>query len=131
MYDILYCCTVPSPTITTSPSGTVQGAMVGGSLLVQCIVDTVDGVEPSLVNINWMGPRGDLIVNTNRVTVSQITSSGNTYYRSLELTPLFEEDEGTYTCHVSIFETSSSHSVIVQSLDGMVQRPIEHHTLMN
>ena len=110
--------TVPPPTITASPSGTVQGAMVGDPLLVQCIVDTVDGVEPSLVNISWMGPGGDLIVNTSRVTVSQITSSDNTYNRSLIFTKLFEDDAGIYTCSVLIIENNRSSSFDLQSFIG-------------
>ena len=92
--------------------------MVGDPLLVQCIVDTVDGVEPSLVNINWMGPGGDLTVNTSRVTVSQITSSNKTYSSSLHFTSLFEDDEGMYTCLVMIFETQGSHSFEVETLIG-------------
>ena len=92
--------------------------MVGDPLLVQCIVETVDGVEPSLVNISWMGPGGDLIVNTSRVTVSQMTFSDNTYSRSLHFTPLCKDDEGTYTCFVMIFETNGSHSFEVQALIG-------------
>ena len=92
--------------------------MVGDPLLVQCIVETVDGVEPSLVNISWMGPGGDLIVNTSRVTVSQMTFSDNTYSRSFHFTPLFKDDEGTYTCFVLIFETNGSHSFEVQTLIG-------------
>ena len=93
--------------------------MVGDLLLVQCIVDIVDGVEPSLVNISWMGPGGkDLIVNTSRVTVSQITFSDNTYNRSLHFTSLFKDDEGMYTCFVMIFETNGSHSFEVQTLIG-------------
>ena len=111
--------TVPLPTITTSPSGTVQGAMVGDPLLVQCIVDTVDGVESSLVNINWMGPGGDLIVNTSRETVSQITSSNNTYNSSLHFTSLYEDDTGVYMCFVMILETNELSSFEIQALAGM------------
>ena len=92
--------------------------MVGDPLLVQCIVDTVDGVEPSLVNISWMGPGGDLIVNTSRVTVSQITSSDNTYNRSLIFTQLFEDDVGIYTCSVLIFENNRSSSFDLQPFIG-------------
>ena len=93
--------------------------MVGDSLLVQCIVDTVDGVEPSLVNISWMRPGGDLIVNTSRVNVSQITSIDHTYNRSLHFTSLFEDDAGVYMCFVMIFETKESSSFEIQTLAGM------------
>ena len=92
--------------------------MVGDPLLVQCIVDTVDGVEPSLVNISWMGPGGDLIVNTSRVTVSQISSSDSTYNRSLIFTKLFEDDAVKYTCSVLILETNGLSNVELQPLVG-------------
>ena len=113
-----YIHTVPFPTITTSPSGTVQGAIVGDPLLVQCIVDTVDGVEPSLVNINWMGSGGNLIVNTSRVTVRQIISSENTYNRCLIFTKLFEDDAGIYTCNVLILKTKGLSNFELQPLVG-------------
>ena len=93
--------------------------MVGDPLLVQCIVDTVDGVESSLVNASWVGPGGDLIVNTSRVAVSQITSSDNTYNRSLHFTSLFEDDAGVYMCFVMILETNESSSFEIQILAGM------------
>ena len=92
--------------------------MVGDPLLVQCIVDTVDGVESSLVNINWMGPGGDLIVNASRVTVSQITSSSNTYNSILRFSALFEDDAGEYLCFVMILETNMSSAFEVQMLVG-------------
>ena len=92
--------------------------MVGDPLLVQCIVDTVDGVEPSLVNINWMGPGGDLIVNTSRVTVSQITYRDTTYNSSLHFNSLSEDNEGMYRCLVMILETKGFHSFEVETLNG-------------
>ena len=123
MLEILYYFSiihiVPPPTITTTPNGTVQGAMVGDPLLVQCIVHTVYGVEPSLVSISWMGPGKDLVVNTSRVTVSQITSSHNTYNRSLHFTSLFEDNAGVYMCFGMIFETNESSSFEIQPLAGM------------
>ena len=93
--------------------------MVGDPLLVQCIVDTVDGVEPSLVNISWMGSGGDSVINTSSVTISQITSSDNTYNRSLHFTSLFEDDAGVYICFVMILETNKSSSFEIQTLAGM------------
>ena len=93
--------------------------MVGDPLLVQCIVDTVDGVEPSLVNISWMGPGGTLIVNSSRVTVSQIKPSDNTYNRSLHFTSLFENNAGVYMCIVMILEANESSPFEIQTLFGM------------
>ena len=107
--------TVP-PTVTTSPSGPIQGAMVGSPQLIHCIVSTISGVESSSVMIGWMVP-GGVITNDSRVTISPTTSSGNNYTSSLQFTYLMEGDEGTYTCNMTIFDTGGSRSVEIQTLD--------------
>ena len=62
--------TVPTPTVSITPSGPIQGAMVGSPQDIQCTVSTVSGVELSSVMISWMGPGGDTITNDSRVTIS-------------------------------------------------------------
>ena len=106
---------VPTPTVTISPSGPIQVAMVGSHQVINCTVSTVSGVESSSVVISWMGP-GGVITNDSGVTISPTTSSGNTYTSSLQFTYLMEGDEGTYTCNVMILETSRLQSVELQSL---------------
>ena len=100
--------------VTISPSGPIQGAMVGSPLVINCTVSTVSGVESRII-ISWMGP-GGVITSDNRVIISPTTSSGNTYTSSLQFTYLMEGDEGTYTCNVMILDTSGSQSVELQSL---------------
>ena len=107
--------TVPTPTVTISPSGPIQGAMVGSPQVINCRVSTVSGVESSLVMINWMGP-GGVITNDSRVTISPTTSSGNTYTSSLQFTYLMEGDEGIYTCNVMILDSNGSQSVELNPL---------------
>ena len=109
---------VPTPTITTLPSGPIQGAMVGSPQDIQCIVSTVSGVELSSVTISWMGPGGESIKIDSRVTISPTTSSGNNYTSSLQFTYLMEGDEGMYTCNVTILNTTVSNFVGVYSLTG-------------
>ena len=109
--------TVPTPAVTISPSGPIQGAMVGNPQVINCTVSTVSGIESSSVMISWMGPTGS-ITNDSRMTISPTTSSGNTYTSSLQFTYLMEGDEGTYTCNVMIMDTSGSQSVELQSLTG-------------
>ena len=109
---------VPTPTITTLPSGPIQGAMVGGPQDIQCIVSTVSGVELSSVMIIWMGPGGESITNDSRVTINQTTSSGNNYTSSLQFTYLMEGDEGMYTCNVMILNTVASNFIDVHNLTG-------------
>ena len=109
---------VPTPTITTIPSGPIQGAMVGSPQDIQCIVSTVSGVELSSVMISWMGPGGESITNDSRVTISPTTSSGNNFTSSLQFTYLMEGDEGIYTCNVMILETNVSHYIDLNYLTG-------------
>ena len=100
--------TVPTPTVSITPSSPIQGAMVGSPQDIQCIVSTVSGVELSSVMINWMGPGGDTITNDSRVTISPTSGSGNNYTSSLQFMYLMEGDEGTYECNVMILETNGS-----------------------
>ena len=107
---------VPTPTVTISPSGPIQGAMVGSPQVINCTVSTVSGVESSSVMISWMGPGGGSIISDSRVTIRPTTSSGNNYTSSLQFDYLMEGDNGTYTCNVTILETSESQSVELESL---------------
>ena len=109
---------VPASTITTLPSGPIQGAMVGSPQDIHCIVSTVSGVELSSVMISWMGPGGESISNDSRVTISPTTSSGNNYTSSLQFTYLMEGDEGMYTCNVMILETKSTNGIEIFELTG-------------
>ena len=109
---------VPLPTITTLPSGPIQGAMVGSPQDIQCIVSTVSGVELSSVMISWMGPGGESITTDDRVTISPTTSSVNNFTSSLQFTYLMEGDEGMYTCNVMILETNISYFIYLNNLTG-------------
>ena len=110
--------TVPTPTVSITPSGPIQGAMVGSPQDIQCTVSTVGGVEPHLVRISWMGPGGDTIRNNSRVTISPTSGSGNNYTSSLQFVYLMEGDEGTYECSVMILETIGSGFVIIRDIGG-------------
>ena len=102
--------------VTISPSGPIQGAMVGSPQIINCTASTVSGMESSSVMIGWMGPGGGSIMNNSRVTISPTTSSGNTYTSSLQFNYLMEGDEDMYTCNVTILDTSGLQSVELQSL---------------
>ena len=108
--------TVPTTTVTISPSGPIQGAMVGSPQVINCTVSTVSGVESSSVMISWMGPGGGYIINDSRVTISPTTSSDNNYTSILQFTYLMEGDEGTYTCNGASQGVARSQSVELQTL---------------
>ena len=116
MYFIIL---VPTPAITVSPSGPIQGAIVGDFQVINCIVNTVSGVDSSLVMINWIGPGGGSILNNSRVMISPTTSIGKNYTSSLHFTYLMEGDEGTYTCNVTILDTNAFQSVELLPLTSM------------
>ena len=123
MYIIITLHTVPAPTVTISPSGPIQGTMVGSPQDINCRVSTVSGVESSSVMISWMGPGGSITTSNGRVSIGSVTDDGNNMYtRSLQFTYLMEGDDGTYTCNVMILDTSASQSVELQSLTGTLLR---------
>ena len=112
--------TVPTPTVSITPSGPIQGAMVGSPQDIQCTVSTVSGVELSSVMISWMGPGGDTITNDSRVTINPTSGSGNNYTSSLQFMYLMEGDEGTYECNVMILETNRYVSIELTTLTGKI-----------
>ena len=110
--------TVPTPDVTISPSGPIQGAMVGNRQVIVCTVSTVSGVESSSVMIGWIGASGmGPVMTDSRVTISPTTSSGNNMYTSsLQFTYLMEGDEDNYICNIMILDTTESQSVELGSL---------------
>jgi len=111
--------TVLPPEITISP---IQGAMVGNSLTIECMVGTDDGVESSSVMISWMGPDGDTITNTSdsRVTISPATLNNTDYLSTLTFMYLKESDEGNYTCNGTILDTNEVASVMLEMLTSKI-----------
>ena len=108
--------TVPTPNVTISPSGPIQG-VVGSPQVINCTVSTISGVESSSVVISWVGPSATsamgpvMNINDSRVIISPTTSSGNTYTSSLQFIYLMEGVDGNYICNVMILEASASDLV--------------------
>ena len=109
---------VPTLAVIISPTGPIQGAMVGSPQVIVCTVNTSSEVQSSSVAISWIGPNGNNIMNASRVIISPTTSSSNSYTNSLQFTYLMEEDEGIYICNVMILQISESQSVILSSLNS-------------
>ena len=103
--------TVPPPNVTISPSGPIQGAMVGSPQVINCTVSTVSGVESSSVMISWMGPNGDIMNTSRTMIMDDYNSADNIYTSSLQFTYLMEGDEGAYTCNFMAEEISVPQSV--------------------
>ena len=114
----LFSLTVPTPTVSITPSSSIQGAMVGSPQDIQCTVSTVSGVELSSVMIRWINPRGDAIKNDSRVTIIPTSGISNSYSSSLRFMYLMEGDEGYYECSVMILDTRIPSFVIISNLHG-------------
>ena len=90
----------------------MQEVMVGDSQDIQCTVEVeFNGVEPNSVMFNWLGPEGNLIMNTSRVIVSSTNFSANTFVSTLQFSYLMAKDNGIYTCNVMILKTTQSDSI--------------------
>ena len=116
---VIYLYYIVIASVTISPSGPIQGTMVGSPQVINCTVSTVSGVESSSVMISWMGPGGNIDATNGRVSIGSVTAGGNNMYtRSLQFTYLMEGDNGTYICHGTVQGVNRSQSVELQSLTG-------------
>ena len=109
---------VAKPAVAILPFGPIQGAIVGNSLALHCVVYTVSGVELNSVLLTWMRPGGELITSDSRINISETTVSGNHFASHLRFVYLMEGDEGIYTCNVVILGTNSSDTVLLNVLTG-------------
>jgi len=100
-------------------SDSQQGIMVGSSQDIECIVQIpFDEAEPSLVMLNWTGPNGFYITNDSRVHISPLIFINSTFTSTLQFSYLMEGDEGTYTCNVTILNTTIPGNTEIKTLTG-------------
>ena len=116
MFKFLNYVIVPDPNIVIIPSGPIQGATVGNLQTIECVVNTVGGVELSSVMISWTGPNGSLITNNSRIIVNPVTFVGNNFASGLHFIYLMEGDEGTYICNVKILDIVKAGYVELSNL---------------
>ena len=114
------------PTLMVNTDTLNNQLMVGNPEEIICTVSDAVGVELNLVMISWMGPGGEIITNSSRVTISPTTSSGNDFTSRLLFEYLMEGDNGMYTCNVTILERRES-SVLDLSLIGKPAFPFLFH----
>ena len=89
---------------------------MGNFLVINCTISTVSGVNLNSVLASWKRSGGNPVTTDCRVTISLVSSGGNTYTSSLQFGYLMKGDENIYTCNVMILEASGSQSVELQSL---------------
>ena len=93
-----------------------QNRVVGNPEEFTCTVSDAVGAELSSVMISWTGPRGVIITNDSRVTISPTNSSGNDFLSILWFEYLMEGENGTYTCNVTILGNSVTGSTILGAI---------------
>ena len=88
---------VPQPGVDVTLSHTAP-LYAGTGLTLTCTVDANDG-NGEKVKIRWSGLQD---IPEERYSVTGTSGSSNTYTDSLTISPLADQDDGTYTCTVIV-----------------------------
>ena len=87
--------------------------IIGLAHNLECTFFVPSGVSPFLVNITW---NSNMLSESPQIVVSNITSNGSVYTKTISFIPLLNHDSREYTCYAEIIgfdETMSSESVDV------------------
>ena len=89
-------------------------ATISKPFWIHCIVNTSEKINSSIVKIDWRGPDGS-IVNDNRITIEPtVSNDGIIHNSSLQFLYISQNDTGTFTCGVKIFDTHNYSSETFQ-----------------
>ena len=117
MHDCVLLLLVPQPSVSISQS--VDSPNVGQNYILTCTVTVASGVSSSLVEVNWSG--GASLLDSPRVTISDVTNNGLQYTTMITFSPLYSRDGGQYTCFVSVDgfdEADNLDSIIIVVVNG-------------
>ena len=95
-----------------------------------CSVTINSAIDPNSVELTWTN-NDSIITTDNRVTVTPTITenpSNFTYSTTIQFAYLMEEDEGDYTCNVTVDDMMESHSITLQNLLSMYVRML--HVLL-
>ena len=115
-----------SPIITFQPSGFGRNT-VGQRQDVICSIFVPPDVDPDTVEFGWLN-EDDIITNDSRVTIieSPNDSANNSSNVSISVIttvirfdPLFEDDEGIYSCYLIVNESEISTSIQLEDFRSM------------
>ena len=94
-------------------------ATLGEPYSIQCSVHMSEQVDSSIVNIHWSGPKGS-ITNDSRINIySAIPNSGIIYNSTLHISYLSQNDSGSFTCSVTILDTTLSQTYQLDNITSM------------
>ena len=106
---------VPQASLDISES--TEGSVSGLTHTLTCTATLVNGVLPSLVTISWSG--GSLS-QSPRVIVSDQTTNGSHYTRTVTFSPLLNNDREPYMCSVVVdgFDEAQHSDSILIAING-------------
>ena len=110
-------CTVPTPsvTVTVHPSGPLYAGTT--SVTLTCTITLSDAVDTAvMMEVTWFRS-GTLLSNTtSRVTISPLAESGRTFTSNLTLSPLYPEDNTSFTCKTVGRPKTQQHFITASEL---------------
>ena len=111
--------TLLSPEIFLQPSGPDQNT-VGQRQDVICSISVPPDVDPDTIELGWLN-EDDIITDDSRVTIieSMHDSVNNIITTIIQFDPLYEEDEGIYTCYSIVNESESFMSIQLQNFKSV------------
>ena len=84
-----------------------------------CSVTITSAIDPNSVELTWTN-NDSIITTDNRVTITPTNITENpssfTYTTTIQFDYLMEEDEGDYTCNVTVDDMMESNSITLQNL---------------
>ena len=84
-------------TVTVQPSGTLYAGTT--SVTLTCNITLSDDVDTDvMMKVTWLRSGTLLSDTTSRVTISPLAESGRIFTSDLTLSPLYPEDNTTFTC---------------------------------
>ena len=108
--------------ISLQPSGSDQNT-VGQRQDVICSISVPPDIDPDDIELGWLNEE-DIITDDGRVTITEspddLSNDSSNFSTSVVTTvlrfdPLYEDDEGTYTCIAIINESEISASIQLQN----------------
>ena len=103
---------VQSPNIIIQPSQNI----VGQGQDVICSISIPPDVDPDTIELGWLN-EDDIITDDSRVTIIESIhdSTNNVITTVIQFNPLYEDDEGTYSCYSVVNELETFTSIRLQN----------------
>ena len=90
----------------------------GGSFTLTCTVTLDPNVDNGeRVVTKWSGPRD---ISGERYLTIPASGSGTTYTGSLTITPLADQDDGTYTCTATVTGRSNAQQTTASNIAEII-----------